>query len=73
MTIPERTIASISNRFKTIYLLYDNDATGIKYSEKICNMHNFTPIFVPKPDKDISDYTARLGKQATIELLNGLL
>jgi hypothetical protein len=73
MTMAESIIKNIKSRFQTIYLLYDNDTTGVKYSNKICSMHNFSPIFVPKPDKDISDYTAKYGKDATIELLKTLL
>lgn len=73
MTMAESLIGNIKSRFNTIYLLYDNDTTGIKYSDKICKLHNFNPIFVPKPEKDISDYTAKYGKDATIELLKTLL
>lgn len=73
MTIPVNVIEDIKTRFKTIYLLYDNDATGIKYSTKICELHKFEPIFVPKPDKDISDYIAKYKTQAAKNLLNNLL
>lgn len=73
MNIPAKIIEDITTRFTNIYLLYDNDATGIKYSEKICNEHNFTPIFVPKPDKDISDYVSKHGINSSKDLLNRLL
>lgn len=73
MNIPDRYITNIKSRFNTIYLLYDNDSTGLKFSEKICSKHDFSPIFVPKPEKDISDFIAKYGKDCTLQLLKDVL
>lgn len=73
MNIPEKVITSIKLRFKAIYLLYDNDATGIKFSKKICDAHGFVPIFIPKPVKDVSDYRKKHGEKNTLNMLTVLL
>jgi hypothetical protein len=68
-TISIDKMNTLKHRFETIYLLYDNDSTGIKYSEKICNHHNLIPIFVPNGQKDISDYIEAKGKKETLKLI----
>lgn len=74
--IDEHIITDLKSRFNNIYLLYDNDAPGKKYSEKICNQHNLIPIFVPEPcnlHKDISDYRKLHGENSTLKFLKNVL
>jgi hypothetical protein len=73
MTIDSALIDNLKTRFKYIYLLYDNDATGKKYSKKLCEQYRLMPIFVPEPVKDISDYRKTYGIVKTLGLLKSLL
>ena len=56
--IPVELLAQLKPRFKNILVLYDNDATGIKQSEKLATEHKLKRIVLPemKEGKDISDY-----------------
>lgn len=54
------------HRYKNIYILYDNDETGIKNSQELSNKYGFKCLYVDDY-KDISDYV----KDNGIE--NGLL
>lgn len=73
MRIPEKFMQNLKVRFKMIYLLYDNDATGIKFSKKLCDEHGLIPIFVPEPTKDISDFRKNYGLINTVGLLKTLI
>jgi hypothetical protein len=52
------TIVNLKKRFKNIIVLYDNDETGLKQSEKISAQHNLVKLTLPKMaiGKDVSDY-----------------
>ncbi len=68
----EDKIEMLRKRFNQIYLLYDNDTTGIKYSNKNCEIFkDLIPIFVPLESncKDISDYIKDYGYDNTLNLL----
>ncbi len=56
--ISEEKVNTLKKRFTNIYLLFDNDDTGRKYSKINCEKYNFIPIFVPNDNisKDISDF-----------------
>lgn len=71
--IPVNLTLDLLTRFRKIYLLYDNDETGRKYSNKICGLHPLIPIFVPEPTKDITDYRKIYGSNATQELIKTML
>lgn len=62
---------TLQHRFRTIYLLYDNDSAGIKGSKRICDQHNLIPLFIPVESqcKDISDFIKQYGKKQTIKLI----
>lgn len=72
MYLETQKVKTLKNRFKNIFLLYDNDNTGIKYSEKLCNKHDFIPLFIPKEsgEKDISDYIRKYKKNKTLKLID---
>jgi hypothetical protein len=73
MRIPEKFMQNLKVRFDRIYLLYDNDATGMKFSKKLCDEHGLIPIFVPEPTKDISDFRKNFGIVETVGLLKTLI
>lgn len=73
MKIPEKFMQNLKVRFNRIYLLYDNDATGMKFSKKLCDEHGLIPIFVPEPTKDISDFRKNFGIVETVGLLKTLI
>jgi len=70
--------ASLKRRFDHIIVLYDNDATGIKRSDKLIRAFGLKQIFIPKisDQKDISDYVKQYsmdkGKDLMRELLNSI-
>ena len=72
-SISKEFITNVKQNYNNIYLLYDNDETGMKYSDKVCLEYSLIPIFVPRPVKDISDYRALHGEGLTKELLKTML
>jgi hypothetical protein len=73
--LPEAKLEDYCKRFTNIFLLWDNDVTGINYSEKFCTLYGLIPIFVPDGSntKDISDYYRMFGNNKTRELLEILI
>lgn len=72
-TIGPDIIFDLESRFEKILILYDNDETGLKFSEKNAKAHGLYNITLPKmpnSGKDISDYFSTIG---TIESFNNLL
>ncbi len=57
-TINADEINALKKRFANIIILYDNDVTGLKQSEKLSAQHNVHQITLPemKNGKDISDF-----------------
>ena len=53
----DTAIGELRRRFKTVYILFDNDEPGLKDGEKLSNLTGFTNIVLPKFEggKDISD------------------
>jgi hypothetical protein len=71
-TLSEEVIARYEKRFENIYLLYDNDEVGIKYSNNNCIKYPcLKQIFVPKESecKDISDFYKKYKKIETLKLI----
>lgn len=56
--IPSDLLTQLKPRFKNIIILYDNDETGLKQSQKLSDQHSLKRIVLPemKDGKDISDY-----------------
>lgn len=66
----------VSNRFKKLYVLYDNDRAGINGSEEtVERFPDIKPIFIPKDsgEKDISDFIDRYRYKATESLVKKLV
>lgn len=74
--VTDAQYTKLKEKFKNIYVLYDNDEPGIAGAEKIKEKYpDVKLIFIPKESecKDISDYRKRWGKEKTNELINGYL
>ncbi len=69
--LPESKMNNFFHRFETIFILYDNDSVGKKYSNVMCEKYpNLIPIFIPKDiAKDISDYRKQTNEETTIKLI----
>lgn len=60
----------ICKRFKHRLLLWDNDLPGVSSANKIRKKHSDIEVmFIPKGDKDISDYRKAHGHQKTLDLI----
>lgn len=80
-TIPKPQVtAELRERFKHIFLLYDNDMGkdrnyGREYGKKIAKVHGFTQVEIPDKykEKDYSDLVKRFGvksaKEITMEVI----
>jgi len=62
----------ILDEYENIYVNYDNDETGIKYSNKIHSLYGFKELFIPN-EKDISDYMRKYGIEDSRILIDSLL
>lgn len=80
--LPEENLVNmLKSRFNKIFLFYDFDLTGIRTSNKIRKMYNFTPIFLTNgrfnttnfKAKDISDYIKLVGKESAEKLISFLI
>ena len=70
--IEDNVLEVLKKRFKHIVLLFDNDQTGIEFTNKIKRKYNWiTPMIIPLKynAKDISDFYKAYGRDKTIELI----
>lgn len=63
----------LKDKFDTVFILYDNDDTGLKMSNLLCKKYGFTNIVLPSKEKDISDFIKNKGIHETSILINSLL
>lgn len=76
-SLEERTATLFMASYDDIYVLFDNDETGVKFSAKLCKEYNtFKSIFIKNKFavKDISDFAKEYGfyeAQGLIETLIG--
>lgn len=54
-------VKSLKKRFKTIFVLYDNDKAGIIATNKIVKTHNLIAFYMPSIVKDASDFVEAYG------------
>jgi len=68
-------IESLQDSYTDIILFYDNDETGIKFSNKLKELYEISSIQIPLKSKvkDISDYIKKFGKLKTLKLLENLI
>lgn len=74
-TFDEKRILMYKRRFEKIYILYDNDEVGFKYSMINSQKFDLIPIFIPNDSqcKDITDYLKTYGISNSINLIKNLL
>lgn len=77
--LDEKIYKNLSNRFKNIVILFDNDEPGKESAAKLADKFKLNYCFIDSSFfelykvKDISDYISVFGKEKTIELLKSLL
>lgn len=73
-TMSNTAINELRRRYKDIYILLDNDETGIKDGISLANSTGFINLVLPefKGGKDISDAFKVLGKEKWVELIKPL-
>lgn len=70
--ISDTILEDLKNRFKYIVLLFDNDLTGIHYTNMLRKKYDFLiPLIIPRryEAKDISDFHKKYGREETITLI----
>ena len=70
--ISDEVLKELKQRFKYIVLLFDNDETGISFTNKIKRKYNWIkPFIIPRKygAKDISDFYKKYGYDKTIALI----
>ena len=70
--IQDNVLEVLKKRFKHIVLLFDNDKTGLEFTNKIKRKYKWiTPMIIPLKykAKDISDFYKAYGRDKTIELI----
>ena len=70
--ISNDVLNTLKTRFKYIVLVFDNDQTGIEFTNKIKRKYNWIiPMIIPRKykAKDISDFYKMYGREKTILLI----
>lgn len=70
----ETAISELKRRYKEVYILLDNDETGLADGEKLAKETRFTNLVLPqfKEGKDISDLYKSVGREKFLETINRL-
>jgi hypothetical protein len=73
--IPDVIISNLKQRFKTIYVLYDNDIPGLEGGKKLADKHDFKHVYIPQyyNVKDIAESIEKHGWAITYIILNSLV
>lgn len=70
--VSDKMLEELHTRFKYIVLLYDNDLTGVTFTNKIRKAHpDLIPFLIPRKTlcKDLSDFYKTYGKLETKKLI----
>ena len=70
--VTESQFEKLKKRFKKIVVFYDNDLAGIHNMNKIRKSFDVECLWIPREyeAKDISDFHAKYGRDATLNLIN---
>lgn len=73
--ISDSAIKSLKERYKNIYILFDNDNAGLADGKSLAQKTGFNNVQIPQfiGGKDVSDYYKIMGKETFIELFTNLL
>lgn len=69
--LPREVIDILREKFSMIFVLFDNDETGRRYSVRYQEEYGFIPIYL-KDDKDIADSVKNQGIETTRDLIFNL-
>lgn len=63
--LPDNVVGQLKERFKKVYILFDNDEPGLKDGETLAKATGFTNIVLPPflEGKDVSDYFKAYGQK----------
>jgi len=67
--LPEDFINYLKSIFSKIYLLFDNDVSGIESSKKISEKYNFNELYLDIDTKDIYDTVQKYGIELTKKII----
>lgn len=73
--LKKQVVEELKTRFKKIYLLFDNDNAGRKFSAELSAAYGFIPIFIPEEfnSKDFSDLVKNTGIINAVQTLHILI
>lgn len=74
--VSEKMLEELKQRFEYIALLYDNDLTGVKFTNKLRKQHpELIVTLIPRSTgaKDISDHYRLHGRSKTLELIKSAI
>lgn len=74
--VSDKVLEELKQRFKYIVLLYDNDLTGVRFTNKIRKQHpELIVSMIPRNTgaKDISDYYHMYGRKGTQEFITNYI
>ena len=74
--VSDKVLEELKQRFKYIVLLYDNDLTGVRFTNKIRKQHSELIVsMIPRSTgaKDISDYYYMYGRKNTQEFITNYI
>lgn len=72
--MPIDVLDGLKKRFKKIIILFDNDETGIKFSEILCKEYELSSIFTPLKDASdtIKEYKPKITKEIIDEQIKNI-
>lgn len=74
--VSDKILEELKQRFKYVVLLYDNDLTGVRFTNKIRKEHpELIVSMIPRSTgaKDISDYYYMYGRKGTQEFITNYI
>lgn len=74
--VSDKVLEELKQRFTHVVLLYDNDLTGVRFTNKIRKLHpELIVSLIPRSTgaKDISDYYHTYGRDSTINLIKNAI
>lgn len=72
--ISSTAISELKRRYKSIYILFDNDKAGLENGRKLSELTGFTNLVLPQfiGGKDVSDLYKAVGREQFVNAIQGL-
>ncbi len=74
--ISDKVLEELKERFENIFLLFDNDLPGVRFTNKVRKEHpELIVTLIPRSSgaKDLSDYYLMYGKNKTLDLIKNFI